>query len=400
LRVLIAHSFYRIPGGEDRYVRQQFELLSGHHDVQMIEHHNESLEPDPSTAFRMAFSHAAVRSIEDQIEAFAPDVIHLHNPYPSLGPAVHLAAARRGVPLVQTIHNLRLRCPNGLMFTEGRSCRRCERGNYVNAAIHRCFPSRRQGGAYAGVLWLHRFLFKLERKVAAFVAPSRFMTEQLLSWGIPERRISTIRNFVPSMAAAPSNVGDFGVYVGRLSAEKGLPVLLEALSLAGDPQFRIIGDGPLRKDLIALAARLGLHRTEFTGRVDARDARRAVAGCRFLVMPSVCHENAPLAALEAMAAGRPILVSARGGLPELVDSGGGLVSGPGEAAGLSEHIQALSRDRALCQKLGDRAWGFAVSELGPKRHLDGLVEVYQQAIRSEFDSDGPRRASIQRRREG
>jgi glycosyltransferase involved in cell wall biosynthesis len=226
---------------------------------------------------------------------------------------------------------------------------------------------------------LHRFLFKLERKVAAFVAPSSFMTEQLLSWGIPERRISTIRNFVPSIAAAPSNVGDFGIYVGRLSAEKGLPVLLEALSLAGDPQFRIIGDGPLRKDLIALAARLGLHRTEFTGRVDARDARRAVAGCRFLVMPSLCHENAPLAALEAMAAGRPILVSARGGLPELVDSGGGLVSGPGEAAALSEHIQALSRDRDLCQELGDQAWRFAVSELGPKRHLDRLREVYEGA---------------------
>lgn len=391
MRVLIAHSFYRVPGGEDRYVRQQFELLSRHHDVEMIEQHNEALAPELSTAVRMAFSHAAIRSIEDQIEAFTPDVIHLHNPYPSLGPAVHLAAERRGVPLVQTIHNLRLRCPNGLMFTEGRSCRRCERGNYVNAAIHHCFSSRRQAGAYAGVLWLHRFPFKLERKVAAFVAPSRFMTEQLLTWGIPERRISTIRNFVLSIAAAPPNVGDFGVYVGRLSAEKGLPVLLEALSFAGDPPFRIIGDGPLGKDLIALAARLGLHHTEFTGRVDARDARRAVAGCRFLVMPSLCQENAPLAALEALAAGRPVLVSGRGGLPELVESGGGLVFRSGDASGLSEHIQTLFRDRDLCQKLGDRAWRFAVSELRPEHHLDRLLEVYQGALRSALDSDGFRR---------
>lgn len=399
MRVLIAHSFYRVPGGEDRYVRQQFELLSRHHGVEMIERHNEALAPKLSTAARMAFSSATIRSIEDQIDAFTPDVIHLHNPYPSLGPAVHLAAARRGVPLVQTIHNLRLRCPNGLMFTEGRSCRRCERGNYVNATLHRCFPTRQQAGAYAGALWLHRFLLKLERHVAAFVAPSMFMAARLRSWGIPEHRISTIRNFVPSIAPAPSNVGHFGVYVGRLSDEKGLPVLLEALALAGDPLFRIIGDGPLLRDLIALGARLGLRRTEFAGRVDARDANRAVAGCRFLVMPSLCHENAPLAALEALAAGRPVLVSGRGGLPELVESGGGIVFDPRDVSGLSEHIQTLVRDRDLCQELGDRAWRYAVSELRPERHLDRLLEVYQGALRSKLDSEAFRRPTTQWGRE-
>ncbi|HZB01663.1 MAG TPA: glycosyltransferase [Actinomycetota bacterium] len=387
MRVLIAHSFYRVPGGEDRYVRQQFELLSGHHDVEMVERHNDALEPELSTAVRMAFSPAAIQEIEDQIDAFRPDVIHLHNPYPSLGPAVHVAAARRGVPLVQTVHNLRLRCPNGLMFTEGRSCRRCERGNYVNAAVHRCFPSRRQAGAYAGALWLHRFLLKLERNVAAFVAPSVFMAARLREWGFPEARISTIRNFVPSVAAAPSNVGDFGVYVGRLSGEKGLPVLLEALALAGDPPFRIIGDGPLLEDLKTAGARLGLRRTEFVGRVEAPDAHRAVAGCRFLVMPSLCEENAPLAALEALAAGRPVLVSGRGGLPELVESGGGLVFDPGDASSLSENIQALVLDRNLCQRLGDRAWGFAAAELGRDRHLERLLELYG-ALRWESHSGG------------
>jgi glycosyltransferase involved in cell wall biosynthesis len=390
LRVLIAHSFYRVPGGEDRYVQRQFELLRRHHDVEMIERRNDALAPDLGTAIRMAVSPGTIRSIEDRIEAFAPDVIHLHNPYPSIGPAVHLAAAKYEVPLVQTIHNLRLRCPNGLMFTEGRSCRRCERGNYANAVIHRCFPSRRQAGAYAGVLWLHRFLLKLERNVSVFVAPSSFMTEQLVAWGIPRRRISTIRNFVPAIAASPSRVGDYGVYIGRLSEEKGLHILLEALSLAGDPPFRIIGDGPLRRGLLSLATRLGLQRTRFAGHVDARDAQRAVAGCRFLVMPSLCDENAPLAVLEALAAGRPVLVSGVGGLPELVETGGGLVCDPGDASGLSERIQLLFSDPELCRSLGDRAWGFAASELRPERHLDGLLAVYHAVHRSEATSDGSR----------
>jgi glycosyltransferase involved in cell wall biosynthesis len=393
LRVLIAHSFYRSPGGEDRYVERQFELLSRDHDVEMIERRNEFLAPDLGTAVRMALSPGAIRSIEDRIEAFAPDVIHLHNPYPSIGPAVHLAAAKCGVPLVQTIHNLRLRCPNGLMFTEGRPCRRCEGGNYANAVIHRCFPSRRQASAYAGVLWVHRFLLRLERNVDAFVAPSTFMTERLLSWGIPEHRISTIRNFVPSIAAGPSRVGDYGVYVGRLSEEKGLHILLEALSLAGDPPFRIIGDGPGREDLTSLAARLGLQRIRFEGHVHARDAQSAVARCRFLVMPSLCDENAPLAVLEALAAGRPVLVSGVGGLPELVETGGGLVCDPGDASGLSERIQRLFRDPELCRSLGDRAWGFAASELRPERHLDGLLAVYHAVHRSEVSSDGSQGSS-------
>jgi glycosyltransferase involved in cell wall biosynthesis len=341
----------------------------------------------------MLVRYVSARLIEDRIEAFAPDVIHLHNPYPSIGPAVHLAAAKYDVPLVQTIHNLRLRCPNGLMFTEGRSCRRCERGNYANAVIHRCFPSRRQAGAYASVLWLHRFLFKLERNVSVFVAPSSFMTEQLVAWGIPRRRISTIRNFVPAIAASPSRVGDYGVYLGRLSEEKGLHILLEALSLAGDPPFRFIGDGPLRRGLLSLAARLGLRRIRFEGHVEAREAQRAVARCRFLVMPSLCDENAPLAVLEALAAGRPVLVSGVGGLPELVETGGGVVCDPGDASGLSERFQLLFVDPDVCRRLGSRARAFADSELRPERHLDGLLAVYHAAHRSEVSSDGSRGSS-------
>jgi glycosyltransferase involved in cell wall biosynthesis len=383
LRVLIAHSFYRVPGGEDRYVRQQVELLSADHEVELLGRRNEALAPSLSTASMMAFSRAGTRAVEDRIEVFAPDVIHLHNPYPSLGPAVHLAAARCGIPLVQTVHNLRFRCPNGLMFTERRICQRCERGNYVNAVTHDCFPSRRQATAYAGVLWFHRFLLRLERHVACFVAPSTFMTERLVGWGIPKDRISTIRNFAPLTDATRSDVGDVGVYVGRLSEEKGLHVLLEALSLAGDPPFRIIGDGPLREDLRSLAARLGLRRTVFAGRVEATDAQRAIEGCRFLVLPSLCYENAPLAALEAMAAGRPILVSARGGLPELVDGGGGLLFDPGDVSDLSACIQRLLRDRTLSQSLGDQARRFALSELRPDRHLARLVDVYRGALSSD-----------------
>jgi glycosyltransferase involved in cell wall biosynthesis len=382
LRVLVAHSFYRISGGEDRYVEQQIELLrSSHHEVQILGRRNESLRTNVSTAATMAFSQRVLRAVEERIDRFAPDVIHLHNPYPALGPAVHLAARRRGVPLVQTIHNLRLRCPNGLMFTEGLPCRRCEAGNYTHAALHHCFPTRSQATAYAGALWSHRFVMGLEGKVSAFIAPSNFMGAQLKRWGIPEDRVWTIRNFVPSFPPPSSVLRDHGTYVGRLSSEKGLDVLLRALSLAGDPPFRIIGDGPMYPELVDLRDGLGLKRVVFTGRLPHADVHHLVSESRFLVMPSLCEENAPLAVLECMAAGRPVLVSENGGLPELVEGGAGMSFPPGDATSMAEKMRALLSDDERCLEMGVRARALAEERCSAGGHLRRLEELYREVRR-------------------
>jgi glycosyltransferase involved in cell wall biosynthesis len=380
---MIAHSFYRVAGGEDRYVRQQVALLRPHHEIDLLAGSNDSLTASLSTAMAMTFSPEALSRVEDQINRFAPDLIHLHNAYPALGPAVHLAASRRGIPLVQTIHNLRLRCPNGLMFTEGRLCRRCEAGNYTNALLHACFPSRSQSGAYAAALWLHRFVLKLERKVRAFIAPSEFIGERLRAWGIPSSRIRTIRNFVPSASLGDSSVGEHGIYVGRLGSEKGVGVLLKALALAGDPPFFIVGDGPLGSDLKHLAVQLGLQSTVFAGRLDSSEVSKLLSQSRFLVMPSVCNENAPLAVLEAMAAGKPVLVTRRGGLPELVRNGTGLVCEPGNEHSLAAGIQTLWADDELCRRLGTQARAFAEDELSAERHRSQLEAIYREMARQQ-----------------
>ena len=144
MRILYAHSFYRAPGGEDRHVRDQVDLVSGAHDVELVSESNVDLSESPATATRMLYSRAKKRDVGRIIDRFAPDVVHIHNTYPSLGPAVVLAANDRGIPIVMTVHNFRLRCPNGLMFTEGALCRRCQSGVYTNALLHQCFPTMKQ----------------------------------------------------------------------------------------------------------------------------------------------------------------------------------------------------------------------------------------------------------------
>jgi glycosyltransferase involved in cell wall biosynthesis len=383
LRILYAHCFYRIPGGEDRHVRDQVELVSRTHDVELISESNVDLSESLATAARMLYSRAKKREVLAVIDRFAPDVVHVHNIYPSLGPAALLAARERSIPVVMTVHNFRLRCPNGFMFTEGAMCRRCESGVYVNAVMHRCFPSKKQAGAYASILWAHRFIVRLEDRIARFIVPSEFMRQRLLEWGIGEERVRVIRHFVRSAESGDTKIGSYGAFIGRLSTEKGVDVLLMALHRAGDPPFLIVGDGPHRGALQDLAGRLALANTRFLGWRPPDEVGELISAARYVAIPSVWQENAPLVALEALAAARPLLVSESGGLPELVASGSGVVCRPGDEIDISEKITLLMRDEELCRRASNEALKFARQWLEPVQHLAGLESLYRELSTNE-----------------
>lgn len=379
MRVLIAHSFYRLVGGEDRYVERQMRLLKGRHEVELLAHHNTDLAGGARTAARMTYSRGETRRVERAIADFRPDLIHVHNVYPSFGPAVHLAAHKLRVPLVLTVHNFRLRCPNGFMFTEGAPCRRCESGNYMNATLHNCFGSRSQAAGYAASLWAHRFVLKTDDKIDLFITPSSFLRARLIEWGFDADRVLVVRNFAEP-PEADSEPGGYGLNLGRMSSEKGLDGLLRALHQAGDPPFVFIGSGPVLDDLKAMARALGLERTEFRGQLEPSEVAPLLRAARFVALPSTWDENAPLAALEAMAAGRPLLVSRTGGLPELIAGGEGLMFEPGDVAAMSRHITALMDDDELCRALGGRGLARIASEFTPETHLSKLEQAYEVAL--------------------
>lgn len=376
MRILIAHSFYRLEGGEDRYVTQLADLVATRHEVEVLDVRNAALEPNLRTAARMVWSSRTVREIRARIEAFRPDLVHVHNVYPSLGPAVHIASEETGVPLVATVHNLRLRCPNGLMFTEDALCTRCCEGNYSHSIIHKCFPRRSQSVAYAGALWIHRFMMKLEDKVRLFVAPSEFLRQRLLSWGVSPERISLVRNFTDlTSPLGPSAREGFGLYVGRLSSEKGVSELLRALEAAGDPPFRVVGAGPEEPRIVDLARKLGLRRIEFLGWRSPDEAHGLLSKAGYAVFPSQSNENAPLAALEAMMAGCPMVTSDRGGLPELTADGRGMSYAAGDVMALANRIRQV-RESGEAIQMGSRAQTFARRVFTPHAHLGELERVF------------------------
>ena len=380
MRVLTAHSFYRIPGGEDRHVRDQVRLLSGRHEVRLFARSNADLGTSPTTALRMLYSKRIRDTVGRVLDDFGPDVAHVHNIYPSIGPGVHFASRDRGIPLLMTVHNQRLRCPNGFMFTEGTICRRCQSGWYHNAFTHSCFPRRTQAITYGNILWAHRFVMRLERFVARFIVPSKFMYQRLVEWGVPPNKLRLVRHFVAHPGPEPAlTLGTTGLLVARLSPEKGLETLLRALKSAGDPPFTIAGDGPLRQRLERLKDDLGLRHTDFLGWRPHEEILGLMASARYVVAPSLSEETANLAALEALAAGRPLLVSEGGALPELVATGAGLRFPPGEELDLSSKIARLVADDEFCR--GASVEAARISEwFTPERHLRDLEAVYRETL--------------------
>lgn len=378
MRILIAHAFYRAPGGEDRYVQQQAELLSHSHDIELFRAHNEGLT-GLAAARRMLVATGQRNEIAAVADAFKPDLIHIHNTYPAIGSAAHDVARRRRIPLVMTVHNHRLRCPNGYCFTEGAVCTRCTRGNHTHAVLHRCFPSRAQGVGYASALWVDRFVRQLEKQVALFIAPSEYMKGRLLSWGIPGHRTRVIRNFTDSEPEPSQRSGPNGMYAGRLSSEKGIDVLLHALAISQDPPFDIYGDGPLSQPLQELAASLGLDRVTFHGRVSTETLRSALESARYFVMPSLSDENAPLAVLEALASGVPAIVTRRGGLPELVRHQE-LIVEAGDSASLAAAIERVRTDDELHSAAASEALRSVTEELSPTKHVELLENAYRTVL--------------------
>jgi glycosyltransferase involved in cell wall biosynthesis len=280
---------------------------------------------------------------------------------------------------VLTVHNFRLRCPNGFMFTEGAPCRRCEAGNYLHATLHHCFGSRAQAAGYATSLWAHRFVLKTDDKIDLFITPSSFLRSRLIEWGFDADRVSVVRNFAEP-PEADSEPGAYGVNLGRMSSEKGLDGLLRALREAGDPPFVFIGSGPVLDDLKKMARALKLEGTEFRGQLEPSEVAPLLRRARYVALPSTWDENAPLAALEAMATGRPLLVSRTGGLPELIEGGEGLMFDPGDTAAMAEHITSLMKDDDLCRALGGRGLARVKSEFTPETHLEKLEEAYATAL--------------------
>lgn len=335
MKVVIAHNRYRKtqPSGENTIVDFEIEQLTAA-GVTVLPFLRSSDEIETFSAREKAllplspiYAHRAQRELSRLIEEHRPDVVHLHNPYPLLSPWIVRTAHRHRVPVVHTVHNYRQVCSPGLYFRDGRVCQEC-RGRLLGmpAVRHACYRgSRAQSALMATTLALHRPTW---RSVDRFIALTSAIADHLRDFGIPEQRIVIKPNAVPD-PGPPAPAGDGFLFLGRLSPEKGLNLLLDAWQRHPEGTLgtlRIAGDGELRSLAEAAAARR--RDVVFLGPLDRDGVRDALWQTAVVVVASTWHDVLPTVVIEALAHGRPVLGTALGGIPYLVG-----VDDPAGAAG-------------------------------------------------------------------
>jgi glycosyltransferase involved in cell wall biosynthesis len=346
MRILVAHNFYKQPGGEDQCLAAELAMLRAHgHEVIEYCLHNDSI--DSMSRWRVAagttWSRSAYREIRELLRARRPQVAYFINTFPLISPAAYYAARAEGVPVVQALHNFRLLCPNALLFRNGRVCEDCL-GKSVPwpSVVHKCYrASHAASAAVATMLATHRALGTWQDAVDVYIALTEFSRQKFIEGGLPAEKIVVKPNFIYPDPGPGSGKGGYALFVGRLSGEKGVATLLRAWKELGTSvPLKIVGDGPL-EGIVADAATKNTA-IQWLGRQSLDEVYALIGEAMFLVLPSECYEQFPRVVGEAFAKGTPLLASNLGAMAQLVDSGRtGLHFEPGNAAEMAAKARRL-----------------------------------------------------------
>lgn len=385
--VLVCHNHYQQPGGEDQAFADETALLEGAgHEVVRFTLHNDAIgQLGALKAARAAiWNGASYRELRRLIQAARPAVMHCTNTFPLISPAAYYAARDENVPVVQSLHNYRLLCPNALLHRAGAVCEECLGRWPWPGVLHGCYrDSRLASAAVAAMLGVHRALGTWRERVSRYIALTQFSREKFIAGGLPGARISVKPNCVASDPGPGPGGGGYAAFVGRLSAEKGVDVLLDAWREASIP-LRVVGDGPLARALAqATCARPEI---EWLARRPHAEAVEIIGRAEFLVVPSGCYENFPKTIIEAYAKGTPVIAARRGAMAELVADGRtGLLFEPDRADDLAAKVRRLAADREARARMRCAARAEFEANYTGQRNYELLIGIYRQACGGRLD---------------
>lgn len=378
LKILLVHNLYRNAGGEDSVVESELNLLRVNGDtVETYVRSNDVVGSVSAVvlAGQALWSTRTLHEVDSVIRRVRPDVIHAHNTFPLISPSLYWVAARAGVPVVQTLHNFRLMCVNALFLREGKVCEDCM-GHFPWRGVARaCYRGSRSASAVlASMLTLHRGLGTYRNKVTRYIALNEFCRAKFIEAGLPAERVVVKPNFVDFDAPEEGPRKGF-LYAGRLSAEKGIATLAEAMRLSPAMDLRVLGDGP-EKTLLN-----GLSRVTCLGSQPSQTVRIEMARAEALVLPSICYENFPRTVVEAYACGLPVIASRIGALAEIVRDGvTGLLFEPGNAQDLAAKMAWAQNNPEAMRRMGANARQEYERLYTPERNYQMLMQIYQDAI--------------------
>lgn len=392
MKILQIHNFYQNPGGEDIVLNAEYELLiKNGHDVGQFTVSNDNitisdLASAVNTAMSSIWSRKYYKEVEEKIQKFKPDIVHVHNTFPLLSPSIYWCIKKHEIPIVQTLHNYRLTCANALLMRDQRPCEDCIKQFSLKGIKHKCYrDSYGATGTVVAINTLHRFIKTYKNKIDAYIALTGFAKSVMLRAGLPSEKIYIKPNFIldtPELGTTLERNNTI-VFVGRLSEEKGVSLLLEAwqdLSFNSEYQLKIIGDGPEKN--ILLKKYHGIKNVEWLGWLEKESIFEELKKSKFLVMPSRSYETFGLVLIEAFLNSTPVIATNHAGMPEIViDGESGFLFNPNDVISLREVLsKAMNLDQNEWHKMSLKAFNSYENKYTAEKNYELLIEIYNEIL--------------------
>jgi glycosyltransferase involved in cell wall biosynthesis len=395
MKVLMAHNYYQSssPSGEDGVFKNEIELLRNNGvNVVTYKKHNDKINDyglggKLLLPFNNIWSTRTYREIKEVIRKEKPDIAHFHNIFYLISPSAYYACREAGVPVVQTLHNFRFFCINGLLMRNGQVCEECIGKSPWKGVKYGCY---RDSQIYSFPIGLadaiHRSFGTWKNKIDAFIALTEFGKKKFIECGLPQEKLFVKPNFLPNPPAANYSHKGYAAFIGRISIEKGINSLINAFNMLrlnsiNQLSLKIIGDGPLKDNYEDIVQTGKINNIEFTGRKGFDEAMELLRNAQFMVMSSIWYEGFPMVIREAFACGKPVIASRLGAMAELVEDGKtGLLFDPGNPVDLAAKMKWMIEHEAECIEMGKNARKVFEEKYTAERNFQILMNIYKEVL--------------------
>ncbi|MFO7888942.1 MAG: glycosyltransferase family 4 protein [bacterium] len=410
MKILMIDKFYFIMGGAERYYFELSDILESHdhqvipfsmnhpdnfstpyskYFVDFIDYDHISFSKNPvqgiSAFMRMIYSTQAQKRIQRLIDKEKPDIAHIHMIDHQLSPSILDTLKKNGIPIIQTVHQYKLVCPNYRLYNMRTKniCEKCLGGNYFHPLIERCHKNSFIASFMISMeTSIHKFFRLYEKNIDLFHVPSSFMGAKLIQAGIDKNKVDHLFYTIDIEKFKPHyECKDYFVYYGRLALEKGIMTLLKSMHRISSSKLVIVGDGPQKQELKEYVESQNLKNVIFAGLKYKGELTKIISNAKFVVVPSEWYDNSPLVIYESFAMGKPVIGSNIGGIPELIkDKNCGLIFDPGNSDMLAEKINCMLASDKLILDYGKKARKRAENNFGPDVHYQKMMEKYNHIL--------------------
>lgn len=387
MKVVLCHNFYQQAGGEDLSFAQEARLLeSKGHEVIRFTRHNDSIKQMGAinAAVKTIWSTEAYRDLRKLLRSEKPDLIHCTNTFPLISPSAYYAARKEGIAVVQSLRNYRMFCAGAYFMRDGKICESCLGKRFaLPAIVNKCYRGSRAGSTVlASMIAIHRSIGTWSKAVDRYFALTNFSREKFIEGGLPANKIDIKPNFLFDDPGPGNGSGGYAIFVGRLSDEKGVALLLNVWpQLQSPPLLKVVGEGPLQ-DMVKDASKAEPSKVQWCGQLDQSEVLRLVGDATCLIQPSLWYEGFPRTILESFAKGTPVIASKLGSMEEIVEEGAcGHLFEPNEVA-LRETIEKFLSSATQHPEMRLNARRRFLDRYSASTNYEILMSIYSRAIES------------------